>query len=641
MALPSRTLTARGLISYPDGGTQEITAVNIVKFDVKESAGGHLPLGGTSASTLELKLDNRNGGWNQGGSILGAHSLDGAIIGLELGVLHPDYNPEHLIVDGHKPIVSYTQFYDGGSPTQTFVNSLDGGYPLTFPSQFYWSNIGTFLAESTIGQEQETTITIKAADMLANRALGVFTDDLSYPKTIGEVLSHACSKADIALKSTVFLNSSISITKPVWDEDTTCRDVIGYIACVACGFARMNRDGLLEIVSFEATPDYSIGTDRYKTFTRQGAIFGPFNSLSVYEYGAPNGYGATRIAKDIDIEDNELNSIAVQGNPILEYTKSDTLMTNMLNHLKDMVFVGGSVNWQGDPSLTVGDTAKITDLKAADANVLVLEQTLSFDLGFSMSSGNALNSKVKGQSQASYMRVFTPTGKLNAAALDGDINIKAGQKLSLLAGADIDIKAGGAFTVASDNFKIDSAGNVTMQGKITSSSGNIGGFDLSAGKLEASPTGKPKLTLDTANSKIKLGDLILYYRGDDWYEINVAGKYFGITADNFSVGDDALENFSVSGYDAWVRGNVSALSFTDRTIGYQGNALDDVKKIKNDKKGNIDHATLPSVARKPIKDGDGRESDGRDLGAMVSLLTKAVQELTERLETLENKGVKK
>ena len=154
--------------------------------------------------------------------------------------------------------------------------------------------------------------------------------------------------------------------------------------------------------------------------------------MSVYEYGAPNGYGATRIAKQLDIEDNELNSVAVQGNPILAYTKSDTLMTNMLNHLKDMVFVGGAVDWQGDPSLMVGDTAKITDLKAADANVLVLEQTLSFDLGFSMSSGNALNSKVKGQSQASYMRVFTPTGKLNAAALDGDINIRAGRQLNLL-----------------------------------------------------------------------------------------------------------------------------------------------------------------------------------------------------------------
>ena len=270
MALPSRTLTARGLISYPDGGTQEITAVNIVRFDVKENAGGHLPLGGTSASTLELKLDNRDGEWNQGGSILGANSLDGAIIWLQLGILNPDYDPDYLIVDGHKPVVSYTELYNGGAPTQIFVNSLDGGYPLTFPSQFYWSNIGTFVAESMIGQEQETTITIKGADMLANRALGAFTGDSSYPTTIGNLLGYVCYQAGISLKSTSFVNSSVSITKPVWAEDTTCRDIIGYIACVACGFARINRNGLLEIVSFEATPDYSIGTDRYKTFTRQG-----------------------------------------------------------------------------------------------------------------------------------------------------------------------------------------------------------------------------------------------------------------------------------------------------------------------------------------------------------------------------------
>ena len=181
MALPSRTLTARGLISYPDGGYSRNNSRKYCQVRCKRKRWGHLPLGGASASTLELKLDNRNGEWNQGGSILGAHSLDGAIISLELGVLHPDYDSDHLVIDGHKPIVSYTQFYDGGSPTQTFVNSIDGGYPLTFPSQFYWSNIGTFLAESTIGQEQETTITIKAADMLANRALEAFIDNLSYP----------------------------------------------------------------------------------------------------------------------------------------------------------------------------------------------------------------------------------------------------------------------------------------------------------------------------------------------------------------------------------------------------------------------------------------------------------------------------
>ena len=41
--------------------------------------------------------------------------------------------------------------------------------------------------------------------------------------------------------------------------------------------------------------------------------------------------GATRIADDIDIVDNELNSVAVRGNPLLRRQALTTLMTNMLN----------------------------------------------------------------------------------------------------------------------------------------------------------------------------------------------------------------------------------------------------------------------------------------------------------------------
>jgi hypothetical protein len=105
--------------------------------------------------------------------------------------------------------------------------------------------------------------------------------------------------------------------------------------------------------------------------------------------------------------------------------------------------------------------------------------------------------------------------------------------------------------------------------------------------------------------------------------------------------------------DIYVTDNCSALSFTDRTPAYDGDALDDIAKIKADAHGDIDHSTLPAIARKKIKHFestyetqtvDGKEQqvctsnveveeDGRDLGAMVSVLTVAVQQLTERNNT--------
>ena len=374
MALPSRTLTTRGLITYPDTSTDSLTSAEIVSLAVHENAGEHLPLGGISASTLTLKLDNRQGEWN-------AKDFDGAIINLEIGVYHPNYSAAPLTVDGDAPDTVYTESADGGAPDEVFEDFIDGGAPETFPAETYWANIGTYVTESAIGQEQYTTIEIKGADFLGNYAQKEFTDSQTYPRTVLQILQYACSQAGITLKSTVFTNSTQSIaTKPVWDENTTCRDVIGYIACLGAGFARIDRDGELEIIGLvrnaagdiddllnsyftytdgiltfnsddtiltldsdgndlTADPDglvtgvgndlvvtafwdgdrYYVYPSRYKSLTRQGAIFGPFNALSVYEYGAPNGYGATRIADDIDIVDNELNSVAVQGNPLLSY----------------------------------------------------------------------------------------------------------------------------------------------------------------------------------------------------------------------------------------------------------------------------------------------------------------------------------
>jgi len=111
--------------------------------------------------------------------------------------------------------------------------------------------------------------------------------------------------------------------------------------------------------------------------------------------------------------------------------------------------------------------------------------------------------------------------------------------------------------------------------------------------------------------------------------------------------------------DTYAAGNVSAASFTDRTKGYFGNALAELAHVVNDENGNINHSTLPKAAQKKIKvkkevkDVDGKvvkevqiiegkkyeapkqieiEEDGRDLGAMISILTVAVQQLTKRTE---------
>jgi len=707
IAQPSRLLTARGLITYPDAATQALTATEISTFQVTENAGEHLPLGGTSASVLSLKLDNRDGEWNAGGSILGAHTLDGAIVSLEIGVGHPSYDATPETIDGGEPDTVFVvdeftdELADGGVPDTVFEDTIDGGGPQTFPAEYFWANVGTYVIEAAAGQEQNAVIDIKGSDYLANLAGTVFVDGLTYPQTLVQILTNACLQAGITLKSDTFINSTKSIlAKPLWPENVTCRDIFGYISCCAAGFSRVDRDGLLEIIPFEDTSDYALTTARYKTLERQGAIFGAFNALSVYEYGAPNGTGATRIATDIDIVDNELNSIAVQGNPILGYglATTDTIMTAMLAQLDGLTFAGGSISWQGDQSLTVGDLVTVTDISAGTAAILVLNQTIAFDVGFPMTSGNKLNSVTKGMAKTAYMRVFTPTGKLNAAALDGDINIKAGNNMNLLAGANLIIKVGGLFTIDSGNFDIDALGNVSLTGVLTANTGKIGGssgFTIAAAKLyngKATLTGTDagvyvgtdgislgsagvapqfKVTAagtltatagtiggftiaggqlyDTATSGAKLA--LFPVEGQIWIydELVLASssgssviQHQGIAANTFLVIDAGARSLSLQSAlevqvhdDLYVDDNCSALTFTDRTPAYIGDALSDLSTVK-EKNGKIDHASLPEAARKKIKRtvkaGSNEEKvveeDGRDLGMMISILTKAVQQLT-------------
>ena len=117
----------------------------------------------------------------------------------------------------------------------------------------------------------------------------------------------------------------------------------------------------------------------------------------------------------------------------------------------------------------------------------------------------------------------------------------------------------------------------------------------------------------------------------------------------------------------YIVGNCSADSFTDRTPFFDGDALSEIKKIKG-KDGKIDHSTLPEfvhvkkekiiepevMAQKEVKAAKATKTqeaveykaaveaksaviemqDERDLGAMISMLTIAVQQLADEIELL-------
>lgn len=139
----------------------------------------------------------------------------------------------------------------------------------------------------------------------------------------------------------------------------------------------------------------------------------------------------------------------------------------------------------------------------------------------------------------------------------------------------------------------------------------------------------------------------------------------GGTGENFTILEDSGLAFYIDGSkdvtipngsiwvesDSYFKGDVSAQSFTDRTPFYEGNAIEDLKKIKG-KNGQIDHDSLPDFMKKIVKNKKPnikgkkilstkvKEEIGRDLGGSISVLIKAVLELSSEIDTLKQLKIK-
>lgn len=107
--------------------------------------------------------------------------------------------------------------------------------------------VGTFTVLTP--QTGGATITITGTDA-SWRTDKTYTTNVSFPATLGTLLSDACDSCGIPYQSLTFKNSSFLVDAPP-EGDYTFRQIIGYIACIAGGNARINRQGYMEIISYD------------------------------------------------------------------------------------------------------------------------------------------------------------------------------------------------------------------------------------------------------------------------------------------------------------------------------------------------------------------------------------------------------
>ncbi len=106
---------------------------------------------------------------------------------------------------------------------------------------------GTFTV--TAPESYGSTVIVTAYDDMY-KANAAYQTNLVFPAAAGAVLRDICTSCGIILASTSFLHDDFVIqAKP--SSEYTFRQVIGFIAMIACGNARINRGGKLEILSYD------------------------------------------------------------------------------------------------------------------------------------------------------------------------------------------------------------------------------------------------------------------------------------------------------------------------------------------------------------------------------------------------------
>lgn len=362
-----RDLSIKGVLTLNTSDQVYLTDEDIVSYSINASVGAEgIPLGTVESASYTLTLKN---------------------VGRR-------FSPEQL----------------DNAEVHMFVGINNGG-------GYEYSDFGVWYVNDSNAPEQSVAITLNGFDALATRFEACFSDsEGSYPSTIGSLAQTVCVAAGIKIARTNFPNAAVQISKmPEWKEETTLRDVLSYCAVCAGGFARINRNGQLDIVSYSEGKNYTLGPGMYQTFTQTGGYAFRFNRIEAFMNEDDEERASFAVSSSI--EPNATNTLQIDYNPLL----TNTIMQSVVNELKDISLVAGELMWGGDPAVQLGDFYTLTDLKGNTHRIMVTNQSFNFGGGLNSVESCVLPA-LNSQNSATYStstNMYDAKGNIRATRISG------------------------------------------------------------------------------------------------------------------------------------------------------------------------------------------------------------------------------
>lgn len=223
-----------------------------------------------------------------------------------------------------------------------------------------WIPIGYFTAGKPSKNEEQIEFT--AYDRMAQTERtfsmdGTTTNTISALKKIEEITRVPVVTSGL---------SSISMSVP---KGYTCREVLSYVAQMYGGFAVCNRQGQIEIHTYEDNA-YTVGTGRYwGNFEHNDYLF-TVDKLTCYT-GQDKDGNSTSISSGSGARTVSLS------NPFM----SQSVLDSVFQKLKTFSYMPGTLKMLGDPRIDVWDIITVEDLSGESYKVPMMKLEWEYDGG--------------------------------------------------------------------------------------------------------------------------------------------------------------------------------------------------------------------------------------------------------------------
>jgi len=404
----------RAKLALLSGYEYELSGGDVLSFSLSDGvSGGDMLLGSAISTYYTLTLFSPEGAWKRGGAMLGERTLHGATVILENGE-----NDE---------------------------------------------KIGSFIVSEVESSEGDDSVVLSGYDPLLHLFSGTFTDTLTYPCKLSQILTAIVSQAGCTVSGSPLCNADTLITaRPSWGEGCTLRRALAYTAGAMGCFARWSREGKLTLTPLKQSVSRTFQAENAYELKLSDTPFA-FNRLRVLPRGAENG-AYTEAALNPALPYGADNTLTVDDNPLFRSGSSElgTLTNNLCNALSGLAFTPFSMTTDGDITLETGAFATLTDLSGRTHPLWMLTRQLNHDSAFSLRISCDLEN-----GGISLPRIITSSGKITSAALtDGIITARH------IAAGSVDAEKLTARSISAEHIQL---------GAITSESGVIG--DLSANQV--------------------------------------------------------------------------------------------------------------------------------------------------------------